>query len=210
MVSAKHPPFGGTTPRHEPMSVSLEAGHGVGRVLCFLKVSVRISIQYSTVLYRSNRFGFSSRITCNIPRPTSHNTMSLAVNLTSSTTMLGVVYSGEPYNVDVVELPRPSLLADTDAIVKIKIAGICGTDMHMYHGLRGAGARWGLGHEALGVVSEIGSAVSSLAIGDYVVIPDNVDSGHLDMEPAVVDVFGVGRGLDGLQGKQDIPTIVTR
>jgi hypothetical protein len=133
--------------------------------------------------------------------------MSLAVNLTSSTTMLGVVYSGEPYNVDVVELPRPSLLADTDAIVKIKIAGICGTDMHMYHGLRGAGARWGLGHEALGVVSEIGSAVSSLAIGDYVVIPDNVDSGHLDMEPAVVDVFGVGRGLDGLQGKQDIPTI---
>jgi threonine dehydrogenase-like Zn-dependent dehydrogenase len=79
--------------------------------------------------------------------------MSLAVNLTSSTTMLGVVYSGEPYNVDVVELPRPSLLADTDAIVKIKIAGICGTDMHMYHDLRSAGAPWGLGHEALGVVT---------------------------------------------------------
>jgi threonine dehydrogenase-like Zn-dependent dehydrogenase len=135
--------------------------------------------------------------------------MSLTLNLTSPTVMQGVVYNGRPYEVAVVELPVPSLLAETDAIVKIKIAGICGTDMHMYHGLRGAGAPWGLGHEALGVVSEIGSAVSSLAEGDYVVIPDNVDSGHLDMEPAGVNVFGVGRGLDGLQGEQDKPTIST-
>jgi hypothetical protein len=48
MVSTEHPPFGVTTPRHEPISVSLEAGHGVGRVLCFLKVSEK---PYSTVQY---------------------------------------------------------------------------------------------------------------------------------------------------------------
>jgi NADPH:quinone reductase-like Zn-dependent oxidoreductase len=129
--------------------------------------------------------------------------MSLAVNSTIATTIQGVVYKGQPYNVDIAKLPMPSMIADTDAIVQIKIAGICGTDMHMYHGFRGTGAEWGLGHEALGYVSEIGSGVSSLAVGDYVVIPDNVDSGHLDMEAPVLGVFGVGRGLEGLQGEED-------
>ena len=126
---------------------------------------------------------------------------STVANITTPTTMQGVIYNGRPYEVSVVELPAPSLVAETDAIVKVKIAGICGTDLHMYHGYRGDNAPWGLGHEALGYVTELGSAVSSLEIGDYVVIPDNVASGHITMEPSATDVFGVGRGLAGLQGK---------
>jgi threonine dehydrogenase-like Zn-dependent dehydrogenase len=127
--------------------------------------------------------------------------MSLDIrNMTTPTVMQGVVYN-KPFEVAVVDLPVPTLVAETDVIVRIKIAGICGTDLHMYHGFRGADAPWGLGHEALGYVSEIGSAVSSLEVGDYVVIPDNVASGHLDMRPSAVDVFGVGRGLEGLQGR---------
>jgi threonine dehydrogenase-like Zn-dependent dehydrogenase len=132
--------------------------------------------------------------------------MRLAKNLTSSLTMQGVIYNGIPHQVSVVELPKPTLEASTDAIVAITIAGICGTDLHMYHGFRGQGDWWGMGHEALGRISEIGSGVSSLAVGDYVVIPDNVDSGRLDMAPPALEVFGVGRGLGGLQGKLEIPT----
>jgi threonine dehydrogenase-like Zn-dependent dehydrogenase len=126
--------------------------------------------------------------------------MFLAKNLTSSLMMQAVVYTGTPHQVSVVELPKPTLKTDTDAIVEITIAGICGTDLHMYHGFRGQGDSWGMGHEALGRISEIGSGVSSLAVGDYVVIPDNVDSGRLDMAPPALEVFGVGRGLEGLQG----------
>jgi threonine dehydrogenase-like Zn-dependent dehydrogenase len=133
--------------------------------------------------------------------------MSLAMNTTSPLMMQGVVYNGIPHQVSVAELPIPTLEADTDAVVRIKIAGICGTDLHMYHGFRGQDAPWGMGHEALGYISEIGSGVSSLAVGDYVVIPDNVDSGHLEMGPSAFEVFGVGRGLDGLQGESEIPMI---
>jgi threonine dehydrogenase-like Zn-dependent dehydrogenase len=133
--------------------------------------------------------------------------MSLTTNTTASLMMQGVVYKGIPHQVSVVELPIPTLEANTDAIVEITLAGICGTDLHMYHGYRGQGDWWGMGHEALGRISEIGSGVSSLAVGDYVVIPDNVDSGHLDMAPPALGVFGVGRGLGGLQGKFEIPTI---
>jgi len=128
--------------------------------------------------------------------------MLLAKNLTSSLMMQAVVYNGTPHQVSVVELPKPTLKTDTDAIVEITIAGICGTDLHMYHGFRGQGDSWGMGHEALGRISEIGSGVSSLAVGDYVVIPDNVDSGRLDMTPPALEVFGVGRGLEGLQGEK--------
>jgi len=122
--------------------------------------------------------------------------------------MHGVVYNGIPHQVSVVELPVPSMEADTDAIVRITLAGICGTDLHIYHGFRGQEAPWGMGHGALGYISEIGSGISSLAVGDYVVIPDNVDSGRLDIAPQELGVYGVGRrNLKGLQGKLRTPTI---
>lgn len=58
------------------------------------------------------------------------------------------------------------------------------------------------GHEALGYISEIGSAVSSLSVGDYVVIPDTANHGHLELEPTSLDFFGNGAVLsEGLQCK---------
>jgi threonine dehydrogenase-like Zn-dependent dehydrogenase len=133
--------------------------------------------------------------------------MSLATSFASPSMMQGVVYNGIPHQVSVAQLPIPSLEANTDAIVRVTLAGICGTDLHMYHGFRGQEAPWGMGHEALGYISEIGSGVSSLAVGDYVVIPDNVDSGRLEMAPPALEVFGVGRKLEGLQGESGIPMI---
>lgn len=120
----------------------------------------------------------------------------------SNLTMRGVVYHGIPYQVTVDDLPIPHIMDGTDAIVRITTAAICGTDLHIYHGIEGgAVAPWGMGHEAIGYISEIGNAVSSLAVGDYVVIPDNIASGHLNLEAPVLDVFGVGGGLGGLQGR---------
>ncbi|KAJ5623011.1 hypothetical protein N7490_011616 [Penicillium lividum] len=116
-------------------------------------------------------------------------------------TMQGVVYSGIPYNMSVMDIPRPTIINHTDAVVRITTAAICGSDLHMYHGVQGGTPPWVMGHEALGWISEVGDAVSSLNIGDYVVIPDNVATGHLNMHPPAMESFGAGADLGGLQGK---------
>ncbi|OMP84384.1 S-(hydroxymethyl)glutathione dehydrogenase [Diplodia seriata] len=116
-------------------------------------------------------------------------------------TMRGVMYYGVPYQVNVTNLPVPAIQEPTDALVRITTSALCGSDMHMYHGYQGDVPSWQMGHEAMGYIAEIGHAVSSLAVGDYVVIPDNVASGHLDLEPRQWESFGVGAGLDGLQAE---------
>lgn len=121
-----------------------------------------------------------------------------AVNVT----MRGVVYEGVPYQMAVQDWPMPSIQNDTDAIVRITTSALCGSDLHTYHGVSGgATPPWGMGHEAVGYISEVGRGVSSLSVGDYVVIADTPSSGHLDMEPAAGSFFGTGGALSGLQGK---------
>ncbi|KAF2138399.1 uncharacterized protein K452DRAFT_290985 [Aplosporella prunicola CBS 121167] len=118
-------------------------------------------------------------------------------------TMRGVLYEGVPNQVRVADLPMPTLQAGSDAIVRITTSAICGSDLHMYHGLQGQDAPWGMGHEAIGYISEIGNAVSSLSVGDYVVIPDNPSTGHLNMEPPSFEsngIFGISGGV-GLQAE---------
>lgn len=58
---------------------------------------------------------------------------------------------------------------------------------------------WGLGHEAVGYISEIGDDVSSLHVGDYVIIPDNAHDGHYGQDHPLS--FGSGSpDYGGLQG----------
>ncbi|KAL3477465.1 alcohol dehydrogenase [Aspergillus californicus] len=103
----------------------------------------------------------------------------MSLNSTLTATMRAVAWLGQPYNVSVVDMPVPSIMNQTDAIVRITTSAICGSDLHFYHGYTGAAdVPWGLGHEAVGYVSEVGDAVSSLQIGDYVIIPDNAHDGH--------------------------------
>lgn len=126
----------------------------------------------------------------------------MSVTPAVNVTMRGVVYEGVPYQMAVQDLPMPSIQNDTDAIVRITTSALCGSDLHTYHGVSGgATPPWGMGHEAVGYISEVGRGVSSLCVGDYVVIADTPSSGHLDMEPAASGFFGTGGALSGLQGK---------
>ncbi|KAL4897043.1 hypothetical protein BDV59DRAFT_83842 [Aspergillus ambiguus] len=118
-----------------------------------------------------------------------------------NTTMRAVVYNGNPYQMSVMDMPRPNIVNHTDAVVRITTSAICGSDLHMYHGVQGGSPPFEMGHEAIGYISEIGDAVSSLRVGEYVVIPDNIASGHLDMHPPTMDSFGGGTGLGGLQAE---------
>jgi len=76
-----------------------------------------------------------------------------------------------PGDVRVEETADPKILQPTDAIVKIVLSCICGSDLHAYHG---GGIRSGvsaMGHEFLGLVEETGANVQTLKKGDLVVAP---------------------------------------
>ncbi|MET0783337.1 MAG: alcohol dehydrogenase catalytic domain-containing protein, partial [Leifsonia flava] len=84
--------------------------------------------------------------------------------------------------VSVEEVPDPRIEEPTDAIIRITSSAICGSDLHLYNVL-GAFLDKGdvLGHEPMGIVVEVGSAVSTLAVGDRVVIPFVIACGECYM-----------------------------
>jgi threonine dehydrogenase-like Zn-dependent dehydrogenase len=115
-------------------------------------------------------------------------------------TMRGIMYRGVPEQMTVEDIPMPTILNQTDAIVRITTAALCGSDLHVYRGYQGGVPPWNMGHEAIGYVFDIGSAVSGFDVGDYVIIPDTVNHGQLEMEPTSLDFYGNGAVVtDGLQ-----------
>jgi threonine dehydrogenase-like Zn-dependent dehydrogenase len=89
-----------------------------------------------------------------------------------------MTYRG-PYRVRVVEKPEPRIEHQRDAIVRVTRACICGSDLHLYHGLV-PDTRVGqtFGHEFVGVVTMVGEEVKSVAAGDRVLVPFNIACGE--------------------------------
>ena len=81
------------------------------------------------------------------------------------------VYVKEPGSLEVVEVEKPQIKKDTQVLVKITAAGICGSDIHILHGTH-AYATYPriIGHEGCGVVAEVGRAVKNVAVGNSVII----------------------------------------
>ena len=81
--------------------------------------------------------------------------------------------------VSVEDVPDPRIQEPTDAIIRVTSTGICGSDLHLYEVLgpfMDAGDV--IGHEPMGIVEEVGSAVTHIKPGDRVVIPFNISCGH--------------------------------
>ena len=92
--------------------------------------------------------------------------------------MLAMNYRG-PFRIRAdYNKPYPEILHPNDAIVRVTRSCICGSDLHLYHGLV-PDTRVGttFGHEFIGIVTEIGSSVQKLKIGDHVLVPFNVACG---------------------------------
>lgn len=85
--------------------------------------------------------------------------------------MKALVWHGKE-DVRIDTMPDPSIVDPTDAIVKITATAICGSDLHLFDGFM-PGMKSGdiLGHEPMGEVVEVGSAVKNLRKGDRVVVP---------------------------------------
>ena len=90
--------------------------------------------------------------------------------------MKALVYHG-PRNVSVEKVPDAEIVKATDVIVKITTTNICGSDLHMYEGRTDVAKGKVLGHENLGRVEEVGKAVDTVKVGDYVCLPFNIGCG---------------------------------
>jgi S-(hydroxymethyl)glutathione dehydrogenase/alcohol dehydrogenase len=91
--------------------------------------------------------------------------------------MQAMVYRG-PYRVRVEEKDIPRIEHPNDAIVRVTTAAICGSDIHIYHGML-PDTRVGMtfGHEFVGIVEEVGPSVQNLKRGDRVMVPFNIFCG---------------------------------
>ncbi len=134
--------------------------------------------------------------------------------------MKAVIYRGVG-DVALETVPEPKIQQPTDAIIRITSSAICGTDLHFIRGTF-PGVKEGriLGHEAVGIVEDIGKSVRNFRKGDRVVVPSTVGCGscgycragyHSQCDvanpngPSAGTVFFGGPeaagGLDGLQAE---------
>jgi threonine dehydrogenase-like Zn-dependent dehydrogenase len=131
--------------------------------------------------------------------------------------MLAMNFRG-PYRVRVDQKPMPEILHPQDTIVKVLRTCICGSDLHLYHGLV-PDTRVGtcFGHEFIGEIVEAGPDVTNVKIGDRVIVPFNVACGQCafckqelygnchesnSQATAVGGIFGYSHTAGGFNGGQ--------
>lgn len=81
-------------------------------------------------------------------------------------------------NMQVAEVPAPSIRKDDDIIVRITSTAICGSDLHVFLGALPATKGYVMGHEPMGIVEEVGKGVTTVKKGNRVVVPFNVSCGQ--------------------------------
>jgi len=92
--------------------------------------------------------------------------------------MKAVTYQGIK-DVGVKEVPSPTIHKQDDIIIKVTSTGICGSDLHIIHGMiPNTPENYIIGHEPIGIVEEIGPSVTHLKKGDRVIVPFNISCGE--------------------------------
>lgn len=74
-------------------------------------------------------------------------------------------------DVRLIDAPAPTLHSPTDAIVRVTLACVCGSDLHPYHSMSPDEEGVPMGHEFIGVIEELGAEVTGLSVGDLVISP---------------------------------------
>ena len=130
--------------------------------------------------------------------------------------MRAVTFQG-PGDVRVEERPMPELLAPDDAVVRIDATGVCGSDLHIYHGRLKIEPGFTIGHEYVGTVVEAGDAVTRVSVGDRVAGCFQTACGNCfhcmrgEYQRCVESrSFGLGATMGSLQGTQAEFALVPR
>jgi threonine dehydrogenase-like Zn-dependent dehydrogenase len=110
-------------------------------------------------------------------------------------------------DVRIQDVPDPSIIEPTDAIVRVTSACICGSDLWPYADMERSETGQSMGHEAIGVVEEVGAEVQTIRRGDLVVMPFAYSDGtcdfcHEGLQTACVHVgFFGSNGFNGAQAE---------
>ncbi len=117
--------------------------------------------------------------------------------------MRAAVYNG-PHSIELAERPDPVIAAPTDAVVRVVLGCVCGSDLWYYRG-ESPHALGPIGHEFIGVVEEVGAEVRGMAPGDLVVAPFTYCDGtcaHCRAGVTSQCVAGGSFGNHGIDGGQ--------
>jgi len=110
-------------------------------------------------------------------------------------------------DVRIENVPDPSIIEPTDAIIRVVRACICGSDLWPYNSMAPSESGQSMGHEAIGVVEETGADVRTVKRGDLVVMPFAISDGTCEfcqegLQTACVHVgFFGNNGTNGAQGE---------
>jgi 2-desacetyl-2-hydroxyethyl bacteriochlorophyllide A dehydrogenase len=122
-----------------------------------------------------------------------------------------------PGDVAVEQVPDPTLTAADDALVRVEASGICGSDLHIYHGRVPVERGFTIGHEFVGTVLAVGDAVERVAVGERVL--GTFHTACATCTPCIRGdyhrcsngrTFGHGSKLGDLQGAQAEQLLVPR
>lgn len=110
-------------------------------------------------------------------------------------------------DVRIEDVPDPSIVEATDAVLRVSRAAICGSDLWPYASMQPSHTGQSMGHEAIGVVEDVGAAVRTVKPGDLVVMPFAFSDGtcelcHEGLQTACVHVgFFGNNGVNGAQAE---------
>jgi threonine dehydrogenase-like Zn-dependent dehydrogenase len=113
-----------------------------------------------------------------------------------------------PEDIRIDDVPDAGIVEPTDAVLRVVRACICGSDLWPYSGAEESVPQRRMGHEAVGVIEEVGAEVRTLKAGDLVVMPFASSDGSCEfcyqgLPTACVHVgfFGTGGDIDGAQAE---------
>jgi 2-desacetyl-2-hydroxyethyl bacteriochlorophyllide A dehydrogenase len=122
-----------------------------------------------------------------------------------------------PEQVRVEEKPEPEIGAPDDAVIRVEASGVCGSDLHIYHGRVPVEPGFTIGHEFVGTVLAVGPEVERVAVGDRVLGCFKTACGSCALclrgeyhRCLRGQTFGHGANLGNLQGAQAEQLLVPR
>src|SRR5919112_5931982 len=113
----------------------------------------------------------------------------------------------EAGDVRVEDVPDATIVEPTDALIRVTRACVCGSDLWPYNAMEPSETGQQMGHEAVGVVEDVGSQVTKIEKGDLVVMPFAHSDGTCEfcregLPTACVHVGFFGTGMEGVGGAQ--------
>jgi len=106
--------------------------------------------------------------------------------------MKAIQWEGTPFSVSVNEVSIPTITDPFDIIVRLTSAAVCGTDLHTYRGRVPTPNNLTFGHENMGIVHSIGSDITTLSVGDRVLVSGLIDKSTNNGNVVTLGAYGAG------------------